>query len=109
MEDLTKEQQKILVSMYKQFLSKQPALSPEDANYFGNSDDMRDQYLPTTSSDYVSDLFWSLYRKGYVYCTKGEDLANEISLTDKTIVYMENRFKNGFKEIAEFLANFLPF
>ena len=39
-------------------------------------------------------------------CEPGEDLANEIKLTDKTIIYMENKFKNGLKSVLEFLAQF---
>ena len=30
-----------------------------------------------------------------------------ISLTDKTIIYMENRFKNGLKDVLSFLSNFV--
>lgn len=109
MDDLTKDQQKILVLLYKQFLSKQPALDPEAANYFGDSDDVRNEFFPDMSSDYMSSLFWKLCDKGYVCCEPGDDLANDISLTDKTIIYMENRFKNDLKSIGTFLLDHLPF
>ena len=60
----------------------------------------------SSDSDHVSSLCWSLASAGYITCEPGEDLANEIKLTDKTIIYMENKFKNGLKSVLEFLAQF---
>ncbi len=37
MDDLTNEQKRLLVSMYQEVLSRQPALSMEQANSFKNS------------------------------------------------------------------------
>lgn len=109
MDDLTNEQKYLLISMYKEFLNRQPALSTEEANLFQNSDEVKDLFMPQLSSDYVSSLCWKLKSKDYISCCKGDDLASDISLTDKTIIYMENRFKNGLKDILAFLTNFLPF
>ena len=109
MEDLTKEQKYLLLSMYKEVLNRKPALSMEKANYFEDSDVVQELILPDQSSDHVSDLCWKLKAKGYIHCNPGDDLANDIVLSDKTIIYMENRFKNGIKDIAMFLSNFLPF
>ena len=104
MDDLTKEQKKLLLLMYKEVLCRQPALNFEDANIFADSDEIRDLFLPDKSSDYVSDLCWRLERKGYLYCTPGDDLANNIVLTDETIIYMENRFKNNVEKVLSFIG-----
>lgn len=109
MEDLTKEQKYLLLSIYQEVLNRQPALPMEKANYFEDSDIVQELILPDQSSDHVSDLCWKLKAKGYIHCSPGDNLANDIVLTDKTIIYMENRFKNGIKDIAVFLSNFLPF
>lgn len=109
MDDLTKEQKHLLISMYKEILNRQPALAMEQANRFHDSDEIKSLFLPDLSSDYVSDLCWKLETKGYIVCCEGDDLANDIELSDDTIIYMENRFKNGAKDIATFLSNFLPF
>lgn len=109
MENLTNEQKYLLLSMYKEVLNKQPALPLEQANYFLDSDVVQEHILPDQSSDYVSDLCWKLKAKGYIHCSPGDNLANDIVLTDKTIIYMENRFKNGIKDLAMFLSNFWPF
>lgn len=105
MNDLTNEQKYLLVSMYKEVLSRQPALSMEKANYFKDSDEVNDMFLPDLSSDYVSTLCWKLKSKGYISCTRGDDLANNIRLEDSTIIYMEHNFSNGLKSILSFLAD----
>ena len=107
MDDLTKEQKHLLVSMYKEVLNRQPTLSMEDANKFDSSDQLIELSSLNMSSDYVSDLCWKLHSNGYIQCYSGDDLANDISLSDKTIVYMENRFKNGLKDVLSFLSNFI--
>lgn len=108
MNDLTNEQKYLLVSMYKEVLSRQPALSFGKANYFLNSDEVRDMFLPDDSSEYVSDLCWKLHRKGYLICQRGDNLANDIELTDDIVIYMENRFSNGIRDVIQFLTNFIP-
>lgn len=108
MDNLTNEQKYLLASMYKEILSRQPALSFGEANYFCDSDEVRDLFLPSASSDYVSDLCWKLHRKGYLVCYPGDNLANDIELTDDVIICMENKFKNGLKDVVNFLSKFIP-
>lgn len=108
MDVLTNEQKYLLVSMYKEVLSRQPALSMEESNYFFDSDEVKDMFLPDLSSDYVSTLCWKLKSKGYISCNRGDDLANNIRLEDSTIIYMENRFKNGIKDVLDFIAKIIP-
>jgi hypothetical protein len=105
LDDLTNEQKVLLSTMYKEYLSLQPALSPEEANYFEDSDLIQQKYLPDYSGDYVSDMCWKLRAKGYIQCTPGDNLANNIALTDKTIVYMENKFKKNFMAITNFIID----
>lgn len=104
MDDLTKEQKILLCSMYKEYLSRLSSQSPESANFFDDSDTIKQMYYPDYSSDYVSRLCWNLKSKGYIECSRGDELANDISITDETIIYMENRFKNGVKDVLNFLT-----
>jgi len=106
MDDLTNEQKRLLVSMYQEVLSRQPALSMEQANFFKNSDQLIELFSLDMSSKYVSELCWKLKTKGYIACYRGDNLANDISLSDQTIIYMENKFKNGLKDVLSFLSTF---
>ena len=103
MDDLTNEQKRLLVSMYQEVLSRQPALSMEQANFFKNSDQLIELFSLDMSSKYVSELCWKLKTKGYIACYRGDNLANDISLSDQTIIYMENKFKNGLKDVLSCL------
>lgn len=108
MEDLTKEQKRLLVSMYKKVLERESSNADVNPNYFKNSDEIRELFLPNRSSDYVSELCWKLHRKGYLFCTPGDNLANDVEITDEVIIYMENRFSDGIKSIADFLLKLVP-
>ena len=37
-----------------------------------------------------------------------EDIIGNITLSDKMISYMENRFKKGLVDVLSFLAQFIP-
>ena len=108
MDDLTKEQKHLFVSMYKEMLSRKHVLSLRESRHFENSDVIRDLFCPDKTSDDVSDLCWALKEKGYIDCYPGDELADEITICDRTIIYMENRFKNGLKDITAFLASLIP-
>ena len=52
----------------------------------------------------IDDSLMELGRNGYLKIYIGGDFE----LTDQSIVYMENRFKNGLKELAAFISQFVP-
>lgn len=101
MDDLTKIQKKVLLTLYREYLKTK-------SNYFGDSDSFRDSLFPNFSNDELSDICWSLHSKSYLTCEPGDDFACDVKLSDKTIIYMENRFKNGFVEVTDFLSKFIP-
>jgi hypothetical protein len=107
MDDLTKEQQKLLLSMYSEVLHRQSSMPSEEANYFSDSDQVRELFNMVESSYHVSSLCWKLKKKGYIDCDPGNDLANNIILTDKTIIYMEGRFGKTVKEVLNAIASII--
>jgi len=108
-DDLTREQKHLIVSMYKEMLLRShQSMSLDEARRYDNSDIIKDLFCPSQTSEHVSDLCWALQSKGYIECYPGDELADEISITDKTIIYMENRCKNGLKDVLSFLASLIP-
>ena len=94
--------------MYKEVLSRQPALCFDDANYFQSSDEVMELFSSEQTSEHMSTLCWDLKSKGYILCVPGDDLANDIKLTDRTIICMENKFKNNLKSVGSFLLQLKP-
>ena len=103
MNDLTRELKHLITLMYKEMLCRQDTLGRDKANYFSNSNEIRDIFLPNASEEYVSELCWKLKSKGYISCLPGDNLANHIKIEDKTVIYFENKFGKNLSAIAEFL------
>jgi len=108
LDDLTKEQKIFLASMYKEYLCRQPALSSDEANKFHTSAVVQETIMPNQTIEYVTDLCFALRHKGYISCVPGSNLALHISITDKTIIVMENRFSNGIKSVIDFISIIKP-
>ena len=56
------------------------------------------------SDDDISDCLSELAQNGYIKMY----IIGEFDLLDKTIIYMENRFKNGAIDVLNFLSNLVP-
>lgn len=107
---LTKDSEKLLCAMYRDYLEKRKSgISKSKANFFESSHVLHENLLPVWSFQDVDDTCRELSRSGLIQCHWADNIAVFISISDIGISYMENRFKNGLKEVGEFLSNFLPF
>jgi len=106
---ISKDADKLLCTLYKKYLECRKAGQIKDnARCFGDSDDIQREMFPKQYPEDIADTCRELHRKGYLLCTPGDDMANDVILTDVAIVYMENRFKNGLLEVIQFLSHFRP-
>lgn len=107
--NLTKDAEKLLCAMYKDYLEKRKSGSSKShANYWGTSHVIHENLLPKWSFEDVDDICRELSRAEMIKCGWGDNIALYISISDLGIIYMENRFKNGLKDVASFLGNFIP-
>ena len=102
---LSKDADKLICVLYKEFLNRRKSgTSKSDARRF------RDGIIPTLSPistwlpEDITDTMLELANADFLRITIGGDC----DLTDVAIIYMENRFKDGLKEVMEFIANFIP-
>lgn len=106
---LTKDAEKVLCAIYKDYLEKRKAgLSKSLANYWGTSHVIHETLLPEWLFENVDDTCRELSRSKMINCGWGDNIALYISISDIGIIYMENRFKNGLKDVVSFLSNFIP-
>lgn len=106
MDDLTKQQQYIITNLYKIFKERQKNdLSRNEAKIFKSSDKVYTEFFNyLNKEDFIADTL-TLKDEGYITGAFASNMVVEIAISDKTIIYMENRFKNNIKDIVKFLSD----
>lgn len=102
---LTKDADKMLCCLYKEYLERRKlGNSKRDSKRFSNEYTSSDPILSTWHKSDISDTILELGQKGFLKVYIGGDF----DLTDMSIIYMENRFKNNISEISDFISKFIP-
>ncbi|MBP3272629.1 MAG: hypothetical protein J6M17_10460 [Ruminococcus sp.] len=103
--NITRESEKLLCCMYKIYLDRRKNnISRSEAKTFDDDFYSSEKQLEKYSDSDISDCLEELEQKGYIK----SDVLDNVELTNDTIIYMENRFINGAKEVLDFLCNFIP-
>ena len=103
--ELTKNADKLLCFMYKIFLDrKKLGQSQHEARKFIGHFYESDENLSRWPKADVDDALMELGKSGYLRITIGP----AFELTDLAIIKLENRFKNGVKDLLSFISQFVP-
>lgn len=106
---LTKDSDKLICLMYKQYLNdRKNGISKSIAKSFGSSHNIHEDLLSDWNFEDVDDTCRELSRAGLIQCIWADNIAYEVFLSDNGIIYMENRFKNGLSEVADFIDKIKP-
>ena len=106
--DITKDAQKLLAILYKTYLEKRKSnISKTKAKTFGSSKEIHKQLCPEWIFEDVDDTCRELSRSKLLVCYWADNIAYNVELSDSAIAYMDNKFKNGLKEVANFIANLI--
>ena len=102
---LTRDADKLVCSMYKSYLEKRDAgFSKVNARIFELPEIQSYKLCAKWSVQDIKATVSELQKAGFgtMYYSGG-------FCADETfIIYMENRFKNGAKEVLEFIGKFIP-
>lgn len=102
---ITKDSDQMLCSLYKEFLKRRKDGFPKaDARHFADGTIPKIPPLDSWPDADISDAMLELSRANLLRITIGGDC----DLKDEAIFFMENRFKNGLKDVLSFLAQFIP-
>lgn len=102
---LTKLADKFLCSAYKIFLERRKQnQSLQNAKRFKNTIEEREPFILEFNSDDVPDILRELSSHKLIKVWIGGSFV----LETQGIVYMEKRFKNGLKEVTDFIAKLIP-
>lgn len=101
--ELTKDAQRAAAKIYKSYLEKiSNGSSKASAREFSYSE--IDSVLSDESPDDVELIKEELIN---TFSMK-TNILDDLTLSSSFISYMENRFKNGIKEVLNFLSQFIP-
>lgn len=107
--ELSKDAQKLIHLMYKNYLEKRHSGLPKsDATVFGSSQDIHDNLLPDWIIEDINETCRELDSADMLDCFYADGDVYYSHLSDSCIVYMENRFKKGMKDLLSFIAQFIP-
>lgn len=102
---ITKDADKMACLLYKKYLDKRKNGEPKssakrfDSNFYSDIDE-----LSNWAIEDIDETINELKRAGLIK----KYIDGGFTLLDDFIVYMENRFKNGLKEVTDFISKFIP-
>jgi hypothetical protein len=102
---LTKKADILMCLIYKKYKTDiKNGVSIDRAKYLGSSMDIQKTILPKWSCEDVDAVCCELGSIGFLDNFHADDIVYESNLTPAGIVFMENRFKKGLKEVLDYIG-----
>lgn len=103
--ELTKDADLLVCCVYKEYLNRRKSGIPKrQANTFHPDFKETTQKLSNWHHDDYLFTVSELKRAGFARLYPDGTFA----ITDQCVIYMENRFKNGLKEVTDFVTKLIP-
>ena len=108
--ELNKDGDALICLIYKRYCEcRKDGKSIEESAFMGDDTDIQKTCCPKWPLDDVTHWCWYLKKQGLLNVMPGEDHANDVSLNDDGIYYMENRFPKGVSQVIEVLSKIAGF
>lgn len=102
---LTRDTDKMFCLIYEEYLKRRKSgYSKSEAVFFQHPEVLQMEFLQGILTDDIHDAITELNRNKLIKAY----IDHSFSLADEGIIYMENRFKNGLKEVIDFISKFIP-
>lgn len=102
---LTKDSEYLICSLYKSYKEKRKSGIPkQDAKQCGSSGSIHKDLMPEWSFEDVDETCRELHRADLLHCEYADNVCYFVLLTDRSIIYMENRFTDGLSQVLEYMA-----
>lgn len=102
MVELTNDADYLICVLYKYYKERRKdGVNKDDAKLIGSSDFIFTHLLSEWTFEDVDETCRELHRADLLECHYGDDVVDISILTDASITYMENRFKNGLSEVID--------
>ena len=105
---ISKECDALLCVLYREYLVRRShGVSIDQASYFRDDVSIRENFMPLWSVEDVCTLCWRLVDHGLLFATVGDDKANDVSLTDQGLMYMQGRFGVRLDQVLAWLEKLI--
>lgn len=102
---LSKDADKVVCCIYKEYLERRKSgIAKRNATHFDANFYSHDKKLSGWNRDDFLETIAELKRAGLLSMYIGGAFA----INENLIIYMENRFKNGLNEVADFISKLIP-
>lgn len=92
--------------LFREYCARRKAgKSIEESAHMGDDVVIQRDLVPKMLIEDVTHICWYLEEKGILYAEPGDDMANQVAITDDGIVYMENRFPQGVKDALDLIGS----
>ena len=103
--ELTQNAEYLLCVLYKAYVERSKSDELADAAaYFGDSEDIQEDYLTDWTTDKIDNAVYELSRKGFMAILPGDDTICQSALSNAGIAYMEHRFGHKLDTLLQRLA-----
>jgi len=102
---LTKDAEYLFCVLYREYKDRRAnGINKATAKFFGGSEDIYNSFFAEWNVEDIDETCRELDRCGFITCNYADDMAQDLFIEDKGIVYMENRFKNTTKELIDAIS-----
>lgn len=103
--ELTKDSDKLICNIYKVYLEKcKNGQSKANAKRFPCNFYKEIKFLSSWAAEDIDETLNELKRANFIK----KYIDGGFQIQDNFIIYMENRFKNGFTEVTDFISKLIP-
>lgn len=102
--DLTKDADKAICVIYKEFLNRRD----NNMSKFNSANFTFEEFKALLPNEIDDDLFSYLAELSKASFIKNYDLSGGFELSDKGIIYMEQRFGKKLDKVLDYLSKLIP-
>ena len=106
---LSKDADILICLIYKYYLElRGTGISKSKAKYFGSSHEIHKNIVPKWNFDDVNSTCNELGKNHLLDISYYDNICCIVNLSDKGIVYMENRFSNKIEKVVDCISKLIP-
>ncbi len=103
---LSKDSDRLICILYKEYMQKRKSGTDKFmASILGSAIKIKENLMPDESVEDISQTCWALHDEGLLNVCPGDNIAYEVAITEDGVIYMENRFPKGLKQLLEYMKS----